>query len=219
MPKETFFNLPEEKRQRIIDLALAEFAENDYDAASISRIVAQAGIAKGSFYQYFENKEDLHAYLLTLGAEAKAQFLGSNPPDPAMGTFAYIRWLSQAGIEFELARPLLSQIGYRAIRSGALPPDMQAQAKSGAADFFRQLVQQGQSRGDIAPDIDPDLAAFLFNTVFSELGAYLLNRLQDEAGLADGRSLLETPEAERLFNQVLHILEAGMGTISPETSQ
>ena len=103
--------------------------------------------------------------------------------------------------------------------SGALPPDMQAQAKSGAADFFRQLVQQGQSRGDIAPDIDPDLAAFLFNTVFSELGAYLLNRLQDEAGLADGRSLLETPEAERLFNQVLHILEAGMETISPETSQ
>ena len=67
MPKETFFNLPEAKRQRIIDLALAEFAEKDYDTASISRIVSQAGIAKGSFYQYFENKEDLYTYLLTLG--------------------------------------------------------------------------------------------------------------------------------------------------------
>ena len=211
MPKETFFNLPEEKRQRIIELALAEFAQNDYDTASISRIVAQAGIAKGSFYQYFENKEDLHAYLLQLGAEAKAEFLGNNPPDPQMGTFAYIRWLSQAGIAFELTRPQLSQIAYRAVRRGAMPPEMQAQAKAGAADFFRQLVEQGQARGDIASDIDADLAAFLFNVIFNELGGYLLSRLQREVASADGRSLFETPEAERLFNQALHILQFGLG--------
>jgi len=212
MPKETFFNLPEEKRQRIIDLALVEFAENDYDTASISRIVAQAGIAKGSFYQYFENKEDLYNYLLALGAEAKAQFLGSNPPDPQMGTFAYVRWLSEAGIKFELARPQLSRIGYRAVRGGALPADLQAQAKAGAAVFFRQLVEQGQARGDIAPELDADLAAFLFNVIFSELGGYLLGRLQDEMVPGDGRSLFESLEAERLFDQVLQILESGMGT-------
>ncbi len=209
MPRETFFNLPDEKRQRIIELAVAEFAENDYDAASISRIVARAGIAKGSFYQYFENKEDLHAYLLTLAAEAKAHFLNSHPPDPQMGTFAYIRWLSEAGIKFELAWPQLSQVGYRAARSGALPADLQAMA--GAAAFFGQLVEQGQARGDINPVIDSDLAAFVFNVVFSELGAYLLNRLQDDETAGDGRSLFETPEAKRLFEQVLHILEFGLG--------
>jgi AcrR family transcriptional regulator len=211
MPKETFFNLPTEKRQRIIDLALAEFAEKDYDTASISRIVAQAGIAKGSFYQYFENKEDLYTYLLTLGSEAKAQFLGSNPPDSQMGTFAYIRWLSAAGIKFELSRPMLSQIGYRAARSGALPPDLQEQARVGAVTFFRQLVEKGQAKGDINPEIDPELAAFLFGVIFSELGRYLLNRLQDGEELEDGRSHFETPEAEQLFNQVLHILEFGLG--------
>ncbi len=212
MPKETFFNLPEDKRQRIIDLALAEFAHNDYDTASISRIVAQAGIAKGSFYQYFENKEDLYTYLLTLGAEAKAQFLGSNPPDPQMGIFAYIRWLSEAGIKFELARPQLSQVGYRAVRSGALPAALQEQARVGAAVFFRQLVEQGQARGEIDPKIDSDLAAFLFNVIFSELGGYLLKRLQQGDELADGRSLFETAEAAHLFDQVLQILEAGLGT-------
>ncbi|MCB8926870.1 MAG: TetR/AcrR family transcriptional regulator [Ardenticatenaceae bacterium] len=211
MPKETFFNLPEDKRQRIIELALAEFAENDYDTASISRIVAQAGIAKGSFYQYFENKEDLYAYLLTLGAEAKAQFLDGNPPDPQMGTFAYIRWLSQAGIAFELARPQLSQIAYRAVRSGTLPAAMQAQAKVGATGFFRQLVEQGQARGDIDAELDPDLAAFFFNVIFNELGSYLINRLQQEEMPSDGRSLYETPEAVQLFDQALHILASGLG--------
>ncbi|MCA9943683.1 MAG: TetR/AcrR family transcriptional regulator [Anaerolineales bacterium] len=210
MPKETFFNLPEAKRQRIIDLALAEFAEKDYDTASISRIVSQAGIAKGSFYQYFENKEDLYTYLLTLGNEAKAEFLGSNPPNPQMGIFAYIRWLSEAGIKFELARPQLSQIGYRAVRSGAVPENLKAQAKAGAATFFQQLVEQGQASGDIDPKIDPELAAFLFNVIFTELGGYLLKRLQPGEDVGDGRSLFETPEAERLFDQVLQILEAGM---------
>ena len=210
MPKETFFNLPEDKRQRIIELALAEFAENDYDTASISRIVAQAGIAKGSFYQYFENKEDLYTYLLTLGNEAKAEFLGSNPPNPQMGIFAYIRWLSEAGIKFELARPQLSQIGYRAVRRGAVPENLKAQAKAGAATFFQQLVEQGQASGDIDPKIDPELAAFLFNVIFTELGGYLLKRLQPGEDVGDGRSLFETPEEERLFDQVLQILEAGM---------
>jgi AcrR family transcriptional regulator len=208
MPKDTFFNLPQEKRQRIIDLALAEFAENDYDTASISRIVAQARIAKGSFYQYFENKKDLYTYLLTLGTEAKAQFLGDHPPDPQMDTFTYIRWLSEAGIKFELARPQLSQIGYRAVRQGSLPAASQEQFD--AADFFRRLVAQGQARGDIDPKIDPDLAAFLFNVIFKELGSYLFKRLQQEDTVVDGRSLFETPEAKRLFDQVLTILERGL---------
>ena len=60
MPKETFFNLPEVKRGAILDAALEEFAAYPYDQASVNRIVARAGIPKGSFYQYFENKKDLY---------------------------------------------------------------------------------------------------------------------------------------------------------------
>jgi hypothetical protein len=55
---QTFSNLPEEKRQRILRIAIDEFADNDYDSASVSRIVARAGIAKGSFYQCFVDKDD-----------------------------------------------------------------------------------------------------------------------------------------------------------------
>ncbi|MBK7920673.1 MAG: TetR/AcrR family transcriptional regulator [Chloroflexi bacterium] len=56
MPKDTFFNLPEDKRALICKVAVAEFAKHRFDKASINRIVAQSGIAKGSFYQYFEDK-------------------------------------------------------------------------------------------------------------------------------------------------------------------
>ncbi len=65
MPKQTFLNLPEEKRARIVDVALTEFAEKGYTGASITGIVAAAGIAKGSFYQYFEDKDDLYAHIFS----------------------------------------------------------------------------------------------------------------------------------------------------------
>lgn len=59
MPKETFLNLPEEKKKKIIKAAQNEFERVPLEQASIKNIVENAGIARGSFYQYFESKEDL----------------------------------------------------------------------------------------------------------------------------------------------------------------
>lgn len=219
MPKETFFNLPAEKRQHFLDIALAEFAHNDYPNASISRIVAQAGIAKGSFYQYFTDKEELYHYLLELGAQQKAQFLATPPPEIEMDIFVYLAWLAQAGVQFELAHPQLSQIGYRAIRSGVMPSALIEQARAGAFAFFKELVARGKSEGSIDPRLDEELAAFFFHTIFTELGGYLLSRLEGDAAgeLANGRSLFDSPTAANLFNQTIRILQAGMS--APQTPQ
>ena len=64
MPTSTFFSLPEQKRQRLLDAAVEEFTRASYDKASINKIIHQAGIPRGSFYQYFEDKEDLFHYIL-----------------------------------------------------------------------------------------------------------------------------------------------------------
>lgn len=64
MPKKTFFNLSDEKRRRIVDAALQEFAAHSFNEASINQIIKYADIPKGSFYQYFTNKEDLYLYFL-----------------------------------------------------------------------------------------------------------------------------------------------------------
>ena len=64
MPKQTFFNLPVDKRQTLIEAAEKEFSRVPLMKASISNIIKMAGIPRGSFYQYFENIEDLYFYLL-----------------------------------------------------------------------------------------------------------------------------------------------------------
>ncbi|NLY51524.1 MAG: TetR/AcrR family transcriptional regulator, partial [Firmicutes bacterium] len=78
MPKDTFFNLPEDKRQRIIDAAIDEFAHRSFHDARITAIVDAAGIAKGSFYQYFEDKKDLFKYIIGLIAERKIEYINQD---------------------------------------------------------------------------------------------------------------------------------------------
>lgn len=138
MPKQTFFNLPEEKRQAIINLAIDEFADNAYQNASISRIVAQAGIAKGSFYQYFADKKELYLYLIELALQEKAQFLQETPPpDPQMGTFAYLRWLFEAGLRFGFSSPKLTRLTYRALYDDVpFTNETIAQAQAGSTLFL-----------------------------------------------------------------------------------
>src|SRR5690349_17958115 len=64
MPRDRFLRLPREARERLLRLALAEFAEHGYEGASLNEILAAAGISKGSYYYYFDDKEDLFAAAL-----------------------------------------------------------------------------------------------------------------------------------------------------------
>ena len=64
MPKNTFFNLPKEKRERIIKTAIEEFAQAPYQDISINHLIKCLGIPTGSFYQYFEDKKDLYFHIL-----------------------------------------------------------------------------------------------------------------------------------------------------------
>ena len=69
MPKETFLKLSKEKQQKVINAAKKEFARAPIENVSIKNIVEDADIARGSFYQYFESKEDLLIYILRENSE------------------------------------------------------------------------------------------------------------------------------------------------------
>lgn len=58
-----FFNLEPEKRERIINAALKEFARNGYEKASTNAITKEAEISKGSLFNYFNSKCKLYLFL------------------------------------------------------------------------------------------------------------------------------------------------------------
>ncbi len=64
MPKETFFNLDEVKRNKIKDKLLEIFSEKPYKDVTVSSIIKRLDIPRGSFYQYFNDLEDCYFYVL-----------------------------------------------------------------------------------------------------------------------------------------------------------
>lgn len=65
MPTQCFFNLPKEKQMKIVGASVCELSKVPADKISINKIIQTAGISRGSFYQYFDDKFDLINYLLS----------------------------------------------------------------------------------------------------------------------------------------------------------
>lgn len=217
MPKQTFRNLPKEKREALVGIALEEFAHNDYAVASVSRIVARAGIAKGSVYQYFEDKRDLFLYLLERAQQTLLEALGGDaPPDPERGGFfAALRWQMGATVRAALAHPLEARLVMRAYAS-PLPfhDEVLCRGRASRREYLRRMVEQAVSRGELAATVDPDVAMMVIGSVVAELGPFLLEVLGlDPARAAEAdAALFDEPEVERVFDDVTAILERGMGS-------
>jgi TetR/AcrR family transcriptional regulator len=212
MPKETFYNLPEEKQSRILGSAVREFAANPYKVASISSIVRKAGIAKGSFYQYFVDKKDLYHYLLELGSDHKLDLMKEHPaPDPEKGIFGYLRWQFLIAVYFEIHHPHLAEMTYRAFVEEVPFPEMTAELRRrGTTQFYKQLLSQGLLHSEVAPWVDTDMAAFLMEVVFYQFGKYFIKRLDLTDKNINEINFFEHKEAQQLLSNLMDILEAGM---------
>ena len=75
MPTPTFERLPDEKKQRIIQAAINEFAVRNIVEAKLLNISKNAGISKGSIYQYFPSKEDLYIYIIEYFRKERAEYV------------------------------------------------------------------------------------------------------------------------------------------------
>lgn len=65
MPKQTYYNLTADKKERIFNAGVLEFSYHDKNEASVNTIVRIANISKGSFYQYFDDKDEFYWYIVT----------------------------------------------------------------------------------------------------------------------------------------------------------
>jgi AcrR family transcriptional regulator len=63
VPSDTWWNLPDPKRQRVLEAAMAEFGRRGFSSGSLNVIARDAEVAKGSLFQYFEDKLDLFTFV------------------------------------------------------------------------------------------------------------------------------------------------------------
>lgn len=176
MPLDTFHNLPPEKRERIIEAAVAEFAARGYARASMQSVAGQAGVAKGSLYQYFAHKQGLFLHLFELATDLQiaplVELIQGRCNRPLL---ELLEQLFLNGIDFAAGNPALYRI-CREAREG-LPPAIRAlidEQTRAAGQRCRTLLECSAARGELRADIDLDMAAFIVCTLLrhcTELGS------------------------------------------------
>lgn len=205
MPKETFFNLPDEKRERITNESIKEFSNYNFDSASINRIIEGSGISKGSFYQYFEDKKDVYKYLMSVMVSKKLEFMSpvlSNPT--SVDIFTLIRELYISGLAFGQAHPEFVDIGNK-IMGDKTHPMFNEVIKDNldqSITLFKGLIEKAKQEGHVRQNIDTDLAGYILTT----LNVTVVDYYRQHSGESWDDDLMP------FVDQLLEILKYGIST-------
>jgi len=172
MPKQTFFNLPVEKRTHIIDTSLEEFAFNAYDKASLSKIVDKANIAKGSMYQYFEDKEELYTYLVQFTSERKLSYVNAALKTGQDDFFQLYKNVIFVAARFDIEYPLYSSFLY-SVGKDTHNPALSKEIMYSSVAFIKSLLEDAYAKGQIRKGVKLDLAAFIISYLSVDIGEYI----------------------------------------------
>lgn len=218
MPTPTFINLPTEKRDRLLALALAEFAANDYPTASISRIVSQAGIAKGSLYQYFADKRALYLHLVDLASHTLLATIQADMPPTDTSFVALLRWQMSATTRAALCYPQESALLRRAYAADHADSALTAQAAALRTAHLMPLLQAAQARGELAAELELAIVVPLLSAILAEVGPLVLTALgltPADAAQAPA-DVFTSPAVEQVYDQVIRLVQHGLAPVAPK---
>lgn len=192
MPHPTFDNLPQDKRQRLVAALKTEFARYSFDGASVDRITQRAGVSKGSFYQYFLDKQD--AYLVAVQDSLERRVAMTDDLGDDASFAERLKSVVLDTQTFQLADPLSWEVLVRANSSDAVAV-MAAIRNTGdqVHAWVCDAVRAGVAGGELHPDLDPDAAAWLVEHTVMGLGKYLLTRF----GIPSARELADADAQTR----------------------
>jgi len=179
MPQDTFFNLPEDKRNLIISSAVDEFSKAGYNTASINQICKKSNIAKGSFYQYFKEKLDLYVYIMTLAIKEKVNFFSTAIEESHNLTFIeQFRLLFLKGIEFAKKHPQYAALGEQFSKEND-ESAKSAVIKEGDKQsevLFIQMIENAKTKGEIDSSVDSLALSMLLQSLTGAVNKYMLNK-------------------------------------------
>jgi len=210
-PSSTFNNLPPDKQERILDEALSEFAAVGYARASVNRLVARLGIAKGSIFQYFRDKPGLFRQVFDFAVERVKGHLRQVRADTrGQEVFSRLEQSLLAGLRLIEKNPRLFQLYLRVVFEGDVPfrGRLLASIRIFSHDYIMDLLTDGAAAGELRPDLDLELAAFV---VDATLERFLVASAVEHMDSGLGLNQADPDRAAELAAGLVDTLRAGLG--------
>lgn len=189
--KDAFEKTSEIRREKVLNVAVLEFAERGFAGTNINVIAEKAGISIGAMYSYFASKEDLFLSIVSRQLDLVEDVLAEI--DVEQQFFDVIREMFVQVMEKTREYPYLSQI-YLDITTqsmSSLSQRLMNQFEAGVSDFLLKVVEKGKARGDLPESVDANMLAYNIDNLliifqFSFSSEYYAERMRfflgDERG-------------------------------------
>lgn len=208
MPTPTWDRLPTPKREAVLAAAEAEFGERGFSGASLNKICQQAGVSKGSLFQYFTDKADMYAHLAELASLRIRAAMEDEVARLSVHTdfFGAFDELIAAWVGYFYDHPR-----DRALTAATnLEPDAPARAAVRATvnrhylEVLTPLVDLAHETGQLRPDTDRDALNALLLLLLPHLAlAPHVQGLDPVLGLEKGDRRAAIAQARRMLHLVL----------------
>ena len=158
-----------DKRRAILDAAITVFARQGFHSARVSDVAAEAGVAYGLVYHYFDSKDQMlnelfsERWQLLLEASHEVQESDASPRDKLAGVANFI--IESYRHEPELMKVIIVEVTRAANSFGRTHlPEIRK-----AYDLVAGIVADAQRTGEFRDDVDPNFSAMVFYGAIEQL--------------------------------------------------
>jgi AcrR family transcriptional regulator len=210
MPTETWWNLPSEKRERVTRAAMIEFGKRGFSAGSLNVIAREADIAKGSLFQYFDDKLDMFATICEEGIKTirDAALQGVDVDHDEF--FPALRHIVCNWLNFFATHPVERGFAYAAGNEvdEAAGAAVRSVTSAHFVDELTPLVKGADARGEFAPGTPIDQVVAMVVLLLRHLDkAPFYKHVDPILDLTDKRPA----EVERISLELVDALERAYG--------
>ncbi|MDA8210846.1 MAG: TetR/AcrR family transcriptional regulator [Clostridia bacterium] len=173
------------KRDLILDAAAVVFAKHGFHNAKMEEIAGEAGVGKGTLYEYFSSKQQLFQELFVNGVE---KFINQINTETAKcpGAISKLRKIALLHCHHMINSRDLTRVtmdGHGQLNSDFRRWICEVQAQK--TKLIKQIIEEGIASGEFRPDLDSQAAAMAFSGAMASIfHIAIFNDKMDEASLA-----------------------------------
>lgn len=167
MPKNSFYRLDEARREEISNNAMHLFVDHLYEDITMKMVLDSLSMHPGTFYRYFEDKDDLYCLLVRNVTQKRAKYFNNSHEDSLYRFFLTTLFGNVNGtvteplneLEIKLTKTFLN------IPENVLLKVYLNVLKGESFPLIKDILRRMRVDGYLRPDIDDDLISFMFESM------------------------------------------------------
>ena len=211
MPNQTFVNLPKERQEVIIETSLREFIVHDYESASLNQVINELGIAKGSFYRYFDSKKDLYLYLIDYCIDKKFRYLSLYIDESCTDFFDMFKNLMCYFVKFNVEHPTNGKFMMKAHLNNDISIDEFLFLKNGK-EALTNIILKFQKNGLLNNEYSVEFIFYCISQILLDLGNYFKMTFGISEDELITKEKVDDRQMNLVFDQVISFLKNGLNS-------